>query len=77
MSQTKVQFASELLADALEQDLVGRDQFESILALTIQDELDRYVNDNTGTATLNLKEIVEVAQKAAADFTATITNQND
>lgn len=76
MVQTKLELSVELLADTLEEDNEGREAFQSILAVTIQDELDRGA-DELGTVILTDTQIVEVSARAAADFVATLTNQND
>lgn len=76
MSQTKLEVAAGLLADALETDPKGRTAFRDILAVTFQEELDRRAGED-GSVTLSQEEIIDVAFEAAEDFTLTIENQND
>lgn len=76
MSQTKLELAAELLANALESDEQGRQVFKGVLAMTIQDQLEKVADDN-GRVTLEEEEIISLAYSAAEDFILTIENQND
>jgi hypothetical protein len=68
--------AIEALADVFEVDKMSRQSFKDVLALTIQDELDKHLTEE-GVAEMTGAEIVAKASIIAEDFVKTIENQND
>jgi hypothetical protein len=66
----------ETLADIFETDAKSREQFKDVLAITIQDELDRDLADDE-VLELTGNDIVVAANVIAENFTKTIENQND
>lgn len=77
MTQSKLEIAVEQVATALEADAPGRVIFKDILAMTIQDQIEKRDSDENGFISLNTGDIYEIAQDAAEDFMLTLENQND
>lgn len=73
--KTELELAIENLATALKNDPSGRQDFKTILAFTVQDDLMRNLEGDEDTLEMTVDDILDASTTIAEDFMLTLENQ--